>query len=112
MVRGDQGKTGKIFHRVLQIPHCCCVLEYIRNGIAKKLENFASKNTREFILRHPVYQLIQLKNSNEIDPQNGLHTGTHAMEQRNKLTWPDWQKERPQRGNQMEIAIYSTNKST
>ena len=54
MVRGDQGKTEKFFHRVLQIPHCCCVLEYIRNGIAKKLENFASKNTREFILRHPV----------------------------------------------------------
>jgi hypothetical protein len=26
----------------------------MRNGIAKKLENFASKNTREFILRHPV----------------------------------------------------------
>jgi hypothetical protein len=54
MVRGNQGKTGKIVYRVLQIPHCCCVLEYIRNGIAKKLENFASKNTREFILRHPV----------------------------------------------------------
>ena len=55
MVREDQGKTGKFFHRVLQIPHCCRVLEYIRNGIAKKLENFASKNTREFILRHPVF---------------------------------------------------------
>ena len=54
MIRGDQGKTGKFFHRVLQIPHCCCVLEYTRNGIAKKLENFASKNTREFILHHPV----------------------------------------------------------
>ena len=62
MVRGDQGKTGKFFHRVLQIPHCCCVLEYMRNGIAKKLENFASKNTREFILRHPVEKIWILDN--------------------------------------------------
>jgi hypothetical protein len=30
----------------------------MRNGVAKKLENFASKNTREFILRHPVQKII------------------------------------------------------
>ena len=29
----------------------------MRNGIAKKLENFASKNTREFILRRSVHAL-------------------------------------------------------
>jgi hypothetical protein len=37
----------------------------MRNGIAKKLENFASKNTREFILRHPVNKMFFLKNINK-----------------------------------------------